>query len=204
VVQEEVRRLGEDDSQWRAKEIVGEVFQSLVERFDLPATPWTLQDYIKATARGLAMKAYPSLQSHKPWIDPASGEQVYLDALVAQMYDISPRTVARWRADQGIRTRGLSAEQLRAFQQEQEEKQARKRLRRMGKERDMSADVIKKLFQRKKKPDGTPDWGAIEAHIKRRGSNAATEDTMSLEEQITALEARLAETAPGSEERAGT
>ena len=109
--------------------------------------------------------------------------------------------MARWRKKHGIVAEGLSEKQLATFRQAQAEKQKRECLRNQGKKLGMSADAIKKLFLRKKKPDGTPDWEAIEAHINRRGSNAATEDAVSLEEQIATLEALLAEPALGSQER---
>jgi len=56
----------------------------------------------------------------------------------------------------------------------------------------MSVDNLKKLFQRKKKSDGTPDYEAIEAHIKRQDkeakTTAASTDVMSLEARIVAWE----------------
>jgi len=56
----------------------------------------------------------------------------------------------------------------------------------------MSVDNLKKLFQRKKKSDGTPDYEAIAAHIKRQDkeakTTAASTDVMSLEARIVAWE----------------
>jgi hypothetical protein len=61
-----------------------------------------------------------------------------------------------------------------------------------GKKRSMSVDNLKKLFQRKKKSDGTPDYEAIAAHIKRHDkeakTTAASTDVMSLEARIVAWE----------------
>jgi hypothetical protein len=53
VMHDAVRRLGEEAS----GEEIGAVFHALVAHFDLPATPWALQDYIKETTRGIVRDA---------------------------------------------------------------------------------------------------------------------------------------------------
>jgi hypothetical protein len=72
-----------------------------------------------------------------------------------------------------------------------------------GKKRGMSKDNLKKLFQRKKNPDGTPDFEAIEARINRPNrvteTTMVSEDAMSLEAQRVAWEERRAEAPLGSD-----
>jgi hypothetical protein len=206
VVQEGLRRLGEGDSQQGSKEVVGEVFEALRTRFDLPTTPWALQDFIKATAQGYVRDARKkdARQPGEPWPDPATGERRYPDAWVAQDIDRDKKTVKRWKADHGITRKGCSETELVAIRQEYALKKERKRIWERGKACGMSDDSLKKLFQRKKKLDGTSDLEAIEAHIKRREKKAEetapSENTISIEDQIAEWEARLAEAELGSDE----
>jgi hypothetical protein len=58
---------------------------------------------------------------------------------------------------------------------------------------------FQKLLQRKKTPDGTPDWEAIAIHMQSRFSD----EEVSLEEHIAECQARLAEAEPGSDEWIG-
>lgn len=206
IVQEGVRRLDTGESRQMSQDVIGDVFQALMTRFDLPATPWALQDFIKETARGHVLderKKHPSRMFQEPWDDPASGERRYPDAWVAKDIKRSKRTVTRWKADHGITTEGLSETALTAIRQEYEPKKKRKRLWEIGKACGMSDDSLKKLFQRKRKLDGTLDWEAIEARIKRREKKAEamalSEDTMSIKDQIAEWEARCDEALPGSD-----
>jgi len=206
VVQEGLRRLDVGESRQMSQDVLWDVFLHLVKEFDLPATPWGLQDYIKTTARGRVKdeKKKHAPQPHESWLDSATGEKRYPDAWAAQVIGKSEKTVTRWKAAHGITTEGLSETVLAAIRQEYEAKQQRKSLWERGKAGGMSDEGLKKLFQRKKKPDGTPDWEAIEAHIKRREKKAEamalSEDTLTHEDQIAEWEARLAEAELGSDE----
>jgi hypothetical protein len=130
VVQEGVRYLGEGDSQQMSEDVLGEVFEALRQRFDLPATPWTLQDFIKETARGLVKgeRKKHALQTCEPWDDPATGERRYPDARAAQVIGKSERTVDRWKESHAITTAGLSETQLEAIQWDYKSKQQRESL----------------------------------------------------------------------------
>jgi hypothetical protein len=55
----------------------------------------------------------------------------------------------------------------------------------------VSRSNFKKLLQRNKQPDGTPDWRAIEAHVDRYKRTEKEEPEGSFEEQIAELEAGL-------------
>ena len=188
VVQEGVRRLDVGESRQLSQDVIWDVFLHMVKEFDLPATPWTLQDYIKATARGRVLdeRKKHAPQPHESWFDSATGERRYPDAWAAQVIGKSEKTVTRWKAAHGITTEGLSETEWTALQREYEPKQQRKRPWERGKACGMSDEGFKKLCQRKKKPDGTPDWESIEAHIthreKKAEAMAPSEATLSLEE----------------------
>ena len=210
VVQDGVRPLGGGDSQQVSEEVIGEVFQALVERFDLSPTPWAFRDYIKETARGRVLderKKHLPQTFQEPWDDPASGERRYPDAWVAQECGVSTRTVARWRANQGITRQGLSESKLVGFRQEREPKRQREQLRRKGLALRMDKETVRKAIQRGKQKGLPPK--AIEATLERNAAKqkhreaeaaAPSEDAMSLEHQIAEWEARLAEAELGSDE----
>jgi hypothetical protein len=204
VVREGLRRRDMGESRQLSQDVLWDVFLHVVKAFDLPATPWGLQDYIKKTARGRVKdeRKKHAPQPHASWFNSATGEQRYADASAAQVIGMSQKMVTRWKAAHGITTEGLSEAEWTALQREYEAKQHRKCLRKRGKACGMSDEGLKKLFQRKKKLDGTPDWEAIEAHITRRKQKAAvmvlSEDTLSIEEQIATLKAKLAEEVHGS------
>ena len=207
IVQEGVRRLDASASRLTSQDVMGDVFQALVTRFDFPATPWALQDFIRETARGIVLdekKTHRPGTFQEPWDDPASGERQYPDAWVAEDIQKSIRTVKRWKADNGITTEGLSETQLTVLKGKYEPKEQRRLLWERGKRCGMSDEGLKKLFQRKKKSDGTPDWEVIKSHITRREKKAEAmalpEEALSAEEQRAVWEARLAEATPGSDE----
>jgi hypothetical protein len=153
--------------------LVSKVYQALVSKFDLPATDWSLRTFIQKTVCGYKLDERKKLKvPSEPFLDPVTGETMYSDAWVAQDIDKSEKTVTRWKNDHGITTKGFSEIELAAIRQEYAPKQQRKRLWERGKACGMTDDSLKKLFQRKKKPDGTPDWEIIEAHIKRRGKSS--------------------------------
>jgi hypothetical protein len=185
--------------------LVSKVYQALVSKFDLPATDWSLRTFIQKTVCGYKLDERKKLKvPSEPFLDPVTGETMYSDAWVAQDIDKSEKTVTRWKNDHGITTKGFSEIELAAIRQEYAPKQQRKRLWERGKACGMTDDSLKKLFQRKKKPDGTPDWEIIEAHIKRREKQAEetapSEDTISIEDQRAEWEARRAAAELGSDE----
>jgi hypothetical protein len=187
--------------------LVSKVYQDLVSKFDLPGTDWSLRTFIQKTARGYKLDERKKLITEvplEPFLYPVTGETMYSDAWVAQDIDRHKKTVKRWKADHGITRKGCSETELVAIRQEYAPKKERKRRWEKGKACGMSDDSLKKLFQRKKKPDGTPDLEAIDAHIKRREKKAEetapSENTISIEDQIAEWEARLAEAELGSDE----
>ena len=122
--------------------------------------------------------------------------------LEAEGFSISEQTLYRWKAKGSLC--GQNPEDLLVQARTvAEPKRRRAELRKEGKTRGMSDDNLKKLFQRKKRPDGTPDFDAIEAYIKRHDKEAeaiaSAADARSLEAQIVAWEERLAEAPPGSD-----
>ena len=74
--------------------------------------------------------------------------------------------------------------------------QAKNRCDKLRNSPGMTADNLKKLYQRYRKPDGTPDLDAIEAHAARLSCKAKaqepSEDTLSLEEKVAACDELLA------------
>jgi hypothetical protein len=203
VVQEGLRRLGEVDSQQVSKEVVGEVFEALWTRFDLPATPWALQDFIKTTAQGCVHDARKkdARQPREPWTDPTTGERRYPDALVAQECGVNARTVARWRANQGITGQGLLESQFIRFRQEHEPKWRRKRLQAIGEALGLGKETVRKIVQRGEQK-GLPE-DSIQANLERNAAKrkhhraveatVPSEDAPSLEELCMSLQARLHE-----------
>ncbi len=81
--------------------------------------------------------------------------------------------------------------------------QAENRCEKLRNRPGMTAANLKKLYQRYKKPDGTPDLDAIEGHVARRScktkDRAPLEDMLSIEDQMAVLKARLAEEEMGSD-----
>lgn len=63
-----------------------------------------------------------------------------------------------------------------------------------------SSHSFKQLLRRKKNPDGTPDWEAIEVSIARSSNKAEAEDVMPIEEQIDVCRAWLVNVDPGSDQ----
>jgi len=122
--------------------------------------------------------------------------------LEAEGLSISVKTLYRWQAAGALCGQNLEDHLVQARTVAQP-KHRRAQLFEEGKRRGMSVANLKKLFQRKKKSDGTPDYEAIEAHIKRQDKEAkttvASADAMSLEVQIVAWEERLAEAPLGSD-----
>jgi hypothetical protein len=123
--------------------------------------------------------------------------------LKAEGLSISEKTLYRWKAE-GILC-GKSTEELWAQARTLVQlKHRRAELIEEGTKRGMSIDNLKKLFQRKKKSDGTPDFEAIEAHIKCYDKEAKITSHLwmpiSLEAQIAAWEERLAEAPLGSDQ----
>ena len=123
--------------------------------------------------------------------------------LEAEGFSISEQTLYRWKAKGSLC--GQNPEDLLVQARTVAEPKCRRaKLRKEGKTRGLSDDNLKKLFQRKKRPDGTPDFEAIEKHIKRHDkvaeAMAASEDALSLEAQIVAWEERKAEAPPGSDQ----
>ncbi len=122
--------------------------------------------------------------------------------LKAEGLSISVKTLYCWQAE-GILCGQNLEDLLVQARTVAQPKHRRAELFEEGKKRGMSEDNLKKLFQRKKKSDGTPDYEAIEAHIKRHDKEAKTTasstDAMSLEARIVVWEERLAEVPLGSE-----
>jgi hypothetical protein len=122
--------------------------------------------------------------------------------LEAEGFSISEQTLYRWQA-KGILCGQNPEDLLVQAWTVAEPKRRRAKLRKEGKTRGMSDDNLKKLFQRKTMPDGTPDFEAIEAHINGHDKEAeamtSSTDVMSLEAQIVACEERLAEAPLGSD-----
>jgi hypothetical protein len=123
--------------------------------------------------------------------------------LKAEGFSISEKTLYRWKAE-GILC-GQSTEELWAQARTLvQPKHRRAELFEEGRKRGLSDDNLKQLFRRKKKSDGTPDYEAIEAHIRRHDKEAkiteSAVDAISLEAQISVWEERLAEAPLGSEQ----
>lgn len=122
--------------------------------------------------------------------------------LEAEGLATSEQTLYRWKAKGILYGRNLDELMVQARTVAQP-KHRRAELFEEGRKRGLSDDNMKKLFQRKKKPDGTPDDEAIEAHIKRHDketkSMASTMDVLSLEVQRVAWEERQAEAPLGSD-----
>lgn len=206
IAEEEIRRRSRGDSEQMGKEVGGEVFQVLLngnkrskrsqsDGFDLPATPWALQDFIKKTAWGRVRDEWKKRPADTPHHDDGTGETIYPDAWIAQEFAVSPRTVARWKYDRGIITRGFSEVQYADFSKvygpKMELKRLREQARKAGRSPHAAAEDVKKLSQRKLTSDGRPDFEAINAHIARRRKKA--EACSSLKDRRTVLKNHIAE-----------
>src|SRR5262249_49340184 len=63
--------------------LMSKIYQALVSRFDLPASYWTLRDFIQKTARGYKLDERKKLIAEvpsEPFLDPLTGEMLYPDA----------------------------------------------------------------------------------------------------------------------------
>src|SRR5262249_3252559 len=116
--------------------LMSKIYQALVSRFDLPASYWTLRDFIQKTARGYKLDERKKLIAEvpsEPFLDPLTGEMLYPDAWVAQDIGRSKRTITRWKDHHGITTEGFSETEFAAIRQEYAPKKERKRLWERGK-----------------------------------------------------------------------
>ncbi len=132
---------------------------------------------------------------------------MYPDSWVARDVDCHENTVARWRGKHGITTKGLSEEQLEEFRQAREPKLQRKHLRQKARTLGMSENSIKDMLKPKHRRNKSQE--VLEATIERNAPRqqrrraepvGASMAAISIEDQITELEARLAEADLNSDE----
>jgi hypothetical protein len=179
-----------------------EVLHRLQQRFVFPEDWRAFRSYTKQIVRGVLAEARKG---------QVGGEHVRTgDRLIPQVaarleaegLAISAQTVYRWQAAGTLCGQHLE-ELLVQARTIVQPKHRRAQLFAEGKKRGMSKDNLKKLFQRKKNPDGTPDFEAIEARINRPNrvteTTMVSEDAMSLEAQRVAWEERRAEAPLGSD-----